>query len=109
MSVLLSAVTFNPAMASRQSGPVQGFVQGEVMSPDKSCSAGAICASSTLPVNRNGCFVNNFWNNNEGGTPLTIDVTQTGGNGSKVYVYWVNATNKSIGIKSMAEAKYYCP
>ncbi len=107
MSVLLSAITFNPAMAPRQSGFVEGYIRANVISPDKSCAPGAICASTTF--NKNGCYFNNFWNSSEGGTPLTIDVTQTGSNGSKVYIYWVNATNTAIGIKSMASAKYYCP
>ena len=68
-----------------------------------------IGADQTLPVKRNGCLVNNFWNSSKGGTPLTIDVTETGKNGSKVYVYWVNATNATIKITSMASANYYYP
>jgi hypothetical protein len=107
-SFLLAAVTFNPAMAPRVA-TVEGSVQAPAVSPDKVCKPGDICASTRLPVNRNGCFVNNFWNNNNGGTPLTIDVTQTGGTGSPVYLYWVNATNKNITITGNAQAKYYCP
>ena len=111
MSLLLSAVTFNPALAPRVgTAPAEGFVQANVISPDKVCKPGAICAKAPLPINRNGCFVNNFWNTTKGGgTPLTIDVTQTGSNGSPVYVYWVNATNTGITITGNAQAKYYCP
>lgn len=110
MSLLLAAVTFNPAMAPRAGiAPAEGSVQANVISPDKTCKPGDICASAHLPVNRNGCYVNNFWNGSVGGTPLTIDVTQTGPNGSTVYIYWVNATNKNIGITGNAMAKYYCP
>lgn len=111
MSLLLAAVTFNPAMAPRAGvAPAEGFVQARAISPDSTCKPGAICAKNRLPVNRNGCFVNNFWNGNVGGTPLTIDVTQTGGNGSAVYVYWVNATSLNITIAGgSAQAKYYCP
>jgi hypothetical protein len=109
LSLLLSAITLNPAMAPQMStGPTEGFISAPVISPDNSsCKPGAICASTTF--NRNGCFFNNFWNGSKGGTPLTINITQTGSNGSKVYVYWVNATNKTIGIKGNAQAKFYCP
>jgi hypothetical protein len=106
LSLLLSAVTFNPMLAPHQ-GAQSGTIYANVISPDKSCSPGAICASATF--NQNGCFFNNLWNSNKGGTPLTIDVTETGGNGKKVYIYWVNATSQSIGIKSQASANYYCP
>ena len=109
LSVLLSAITFNPAMASPGFGSLSGTVDASPDASDPMCKPGAICASARLPVNRNGCKVNNFWNNNKGGTPLTIDVTETGGNGSKVFVYWVNATNKIITITGMASANYYCP
>ena len=109
MSVFLSAITFNPGLAGREPGhPSEGIIQGQFISPDATnCKPGAICASATF--NTNGCFFNNFWNGSKGGTPLTIDVTQTGGNGSKVYVYWINATSKTIGINGSAQAKYYCP
>jgi len=109
LSLLLSAVTFNPAMMPHQTtGPTEGYIVARSISPDATCKPGQICASYTF--NRNGCFFNNFWNKTNGGTPLTIDVTQTGGNGSKVYVYWINATNNNIGISgSGASAKYYCP
>ncbi len=108
MSVLLSAIAFNPAMAPRPA--MAGYVQAEAISPDKTCAPGAICAKVSMPNPRNGCFFNNFWNNSKGGTPLTIDVTETGGNGSPVYVYWINATSTtSISIKDKAYAKNYCP
>jgi hypothetical protein len=109
LSVLLSAITFNP-MAAPGMQPLSGVVEANPIQPDAMCKPGAICASAPLPVKRNGCFVNNFWNSSKGGTPLTIDVTETGKkNGSKVYVYWVNATNTTIKITSMASANYYCP
>jgi hypothetical protein len=99
----------NPAMAPRPAiaGPTEGFLQAAAISPDKTCKPGDICASTTFK--KNGCFFNNFWNKSNGGTPLAIDVTQTGSNGSNVYVYWVNNTNKTISIAGSAMAKYYCP
>jgi hypothetical protein len=107
MSVLLSVITLSPAMAPRAAmGPTEGFIRANAISPDATCQPGAICASATFT--RNGCFFNNFWNSSEGGTPLTLDITQTGSNGSKVYVYWVNATSTAISIKKQAAAKYYC-
>jgi hypothetical protein len=107
MSLLLSVITLAPAMASPlAAGHIEGYITADAIAPDKVCKPGDICASTTF--SRNGCLFNNFWNNSNGGTPLTIDVTQTGGNGSKVYVYWVNATNKNIGITGKASAKYYC-
>jgi hypothetical protein len=115
LSVLLSAITFNPAMAAPSmatlSGSVEAYPIGADATPGKSfaCKSGAICASARLPVNRNGCHVNNFWNSAKGGTPLTIDITETGGNGSKVFVYWVNATSATITIKDRASANFYCP
>jgi hypothetical protein len=110
LSVLLSAVTFAPAVGSHQGAPLEGYVTARAIGADATCKPGEICASATLPVNRNGCYVNNFWNKTNGGTPLTIDVTQTGSNGSTVYIYWVNATSKNISIAgSGAMAKYYCP
>jgi hypothetical protein len=108
LSLLLSVITLNPMMAPRTATrPAEGFIQASVISPDKVCKPGGICASNTF--NRNGCFFNNFMNSSNGGTPLAIDVTQTGANGSKVYVYWVNNTNKNIAIAGSATAKYYCP
>jgi hypothetical protein len=110
LSVLISVITLSPAMAPHPNGTVEGDIVARPLSADATCKPGDICASANLPVNRNGCFVNNFWNKTNGGTPLTIDVTQTGPNGSKVYIYWVNATNKNIGIAGKgAMAKYYCP
>jgi hypothetical protein len=110
ISVLLSAITFNPALAPNASmGSVSGTVQADVISPDSTCKPGAICAKTVMTNPRNGCFFNNFWNNNKGGTPLTVDVTETGSNGSPVYIYWVNATSLNIGIKGTANANFYCP
>jgi hypothetical protein len=109
MSLLLSVITLNPAMARPSaSGFTEGFVQASPISPDSTCKPGDICASSKT-FSRNGCFFNNFWNNSNGGTPLAIDITQTGANGSPVYIYWVNNTNKNIVITGKATVKYYCP
>lgn len=109
MPLLLAAVTFNPAIAPRATiTPSEGYVQANAISPDKICKPGAICAKGSMSNPRNGCFFNNFWNSNTGGTPLTIDVTQTGANGSPVYVYWVNSTSLNIAITGMATAKFYC-
>jgi hypothetical protein len=106
MSLLLAAVTFNPAMVQRPAFANEGTIYAKTITPDKSCKAGDICASAKF--NRNGCFFNNFWNGSTGGTPLTIDVTQTGPQGSVVYIYWVNTTNKTLTITGQAVAKYYC-
>jgi hypothetical protein len=109
-SILLSAITFNPAMApSAEFGSIQGTLQADVISPDSTCKPGAICAKKSMPSPRNGCFFNNFYNSSTGGTPLTVNVTETGSNGSPVYIYWVNATNLSISIKGKASANFYCP
>ena len=108
LSVLLSAITFEPAM--QQHAPMMGARTGVIQSdmmPDSSCKPGAICASSKTTLGK-GCFFNNYWKkNNTGGTPLTIDVTETGS--STTWVYWVNATNQTIGITGKASANYYCP
>jgi hypothetical protein len=116
MSVLLSAITLNPAMAPPQFARAgiarAGIVQGDVISPDKVCKPGDICAKGTMPKPyENGCFFNNFWNanNGNGGTPLTVDVTESGKNGKPVYIYWVNATNLNISLKNGAKANFYCP
>lgn len=110
MSVLLSAITLNPAMEPPRIGPTSGMVEGAVISPDKACKPGDICAKGTMPKPyQNGCFFNNFWNANHGGTPLTVNVTESGKNGKPVYVYWVNATNLTISIKGTAQANFYCP
>jgi hypothetical protein len=107
MSLLLSVITLNPAMTPPSAtGHVEGYITANSISPDSTCKPGGICAS--YKFNRNGCFFNNFWNNSTGGTPLAIDITQTGGNGSTVWVYWVNNTNKNIIITGKATAKYYC-
>ncbi|HZV77840.1 MAG TPA: hypothetical protein VFF63_08800 [Candidatus Babeliales bacterium] len=108
ISVLLSAITLNPALQPPGTA-TQGYVRANVISPDLTCKPGAICATGKLPVNRNGCFVDNYYNGSVGGTPLTINVTETGPNGSTVYLYWVNATSTTISIKSSAYGKYYCP
>jgi hypothetical protein len=109
MSLLLSAITFNPAMMPASNmGSVSGTIQADVISPDATCKAGAICAKATLTGKHNGCFFNNFYNGSTGGTPLTMDVTESGANGSPVYVYWVNATSINITIKNKASAKFYC-
>jgi hypothetical protein len=107
MSLLLSAITLNPAMAPPSTtGHVEGYITANAISPNTACKPGDICAS--FKFNHNGCFFNNFWNSSNGGTPLAIDVTQTGANGSAVWVYWVNNTNKNITITGKATAKYYC-
>lgn len=107
ISLILAALTFSPAIAPRPSGVTEGFLSARAISPDATCDSGHICASTTFHTN--GCYFNNFWNGSVGGTPLTIDVTQTGSNGSPVYIYWVNSTNKTLKIISMAKVKYYCP
>jgi hypothetical protein len=108
VSLLLSVITLNPAMTPPLAmGASNGYVQASPISPDSTCKPGAICASHKF--NRNGCFFNNVWNNKYGGTPLAIDVTQTDGNGSTVWIYWVNNTNKNISIIGSATVKYYCP
>jgi hypothetical protein len=95
-------------MAPRaQMAATEGTIAARPISPDATCKPGDICASQT--VHQNGCFYSNFWNKNNGGTPLTIDVTQTGGSGSNTYIYWVNSTNKTISITGQAMAKFVCP
>jgi hypothetical protein len=108
ISLLLAALVFGPAIAPRPAtGLTEGYIQAQPLASDTTCKPGHICASYTF--NRNGCFFNNYYNGVSGGTPLAIDVTQTGPGGSKTYVYWVNNTDKNIGILGMAKAKYYCP
>jgi len=108
MSLLLSVITLNPAMTPPSAmGASEGYIAANAISPDKSCKPGDICAS--YKFNRNGCFFNNLWNNSYGGTPLAIDISETGSNGSRVWVYWVNNTNKTIAITNKASANYYCP
>lgn len=107
-SLLLSVITLAPAMGPHPTFVREGMISAGAISPDKVCKPGDICASSTLKGMYNGCLFNNFWNSKSGGTPLTIDVTETGASGKKVYVYWVNATNTNITITGEAQAKYYC-
>jgi hypothetical protein len=111
MSVLLSVIAFNPALPARElSGSISGTIHADVVSPDTACKPGAICAMTKMKNPRNGCYFNNVSNTaSGGGTPLTIDVTETGSNGSPVYVYWVNATGLNIKITGTANANFYCP
>ena len=104
--MLLSAITFAP-MASHgtNAAPAEGILTSQPLAK-ATCAPGDICATQKL--NRNGCFFNNYYNGTVGGTPLAIDVTQTGPQGSPTYIYWVNNTNKNIVIKSYAYVKYYC-
>ncbi len=106
ISLLLSVVTFNPAMLQHQGHITsQGVISGTVTPNAKtSCQPGDICASTT--VKGQGCLYVNYMNGSNGGTPLTIDVTET--NTNKTYVYWVNAYNKPITIKGNAKANFYC-
>jgi hypothetical protein len=112
-SLLLSVVTLAPAAPPpRPMGMREGMISAGPISPDKVCQTGDICASTKF--NQNGCLFVNYYGpvsggGTQGGTPLTLDVTQTGGNGKPVYIYWVNATNTSIKITGAAQAKYYCP
>jgi hypothetical protein len=109
LSVLLSAVTFAPAM--QQHAPIvgvrTGVIQSDIM-PDSTCKPGAICASKTTSYGK-GCYFNNYYvKGSKGGTPLTIDVTET--NSKTTYVYWVNTTNQNIGLSGKgAYANFYCP
>jgi len=106
MSLLLAALSFNPAMPAR-TVPTEGYIQGALVDGQTTCKPGHICASATTTLH--GCFVNNFYNGTQGGSPLTIDVTQTGGSGTKTYIYWINTYYKNIVISGNAQAKYYCP
>jgi len=108
MSLLLAVISLNPAFAPRPAvGFTQGYIEAQPLA-NTACKPGAICAS--FKFNRNGCFFNNFWQKGvKGGTPLAIDVTQTGSNGSPVYVYWINNTNTNIVITGKANAKFFCP
>jgi hypothetical protein len=106
ISLLLSVVTFNPAMLPHQGTVVsRGVITGNV-APDAqtSCQPGDICASTTVKFSQ--CFYVNYIDSNNGGTPLTIDVTET--NSKKTYVYWINTYYKPITIKGKAKANYYC-
>jgi hypothetical protein len=108
LSVLLSAATFMPATAPHGDAMARtGTIFASAISPDSSCKPGAICASAKKAVGK-GCFFNNYYKKGQyGGTPLAVNVTETGS--STDYVYWVNDTNLTIGITKMASANYYCP
>lgn len=107
MSLLLSVITLNPAMAPGPAmGASEGYIQGDVLPGETNCQPGHICASKKTTLH--GCFLVNFYNGTNGGTPLTIDVTQTGGPGTTTWVYWINTYYKTIAIKGSATAKYYC-
>jgi hypothetical protein len=107
-SLLLSVITLNPAMAPPSAtGYITGYITADAISPDSVCKPGDICASTK--IKRNGCFFNNLWNSSYGGTPLAVNVSETGSNGSTVWVYWVNNTNKNISITNKASANFYCP
>jgi hypothetical protein len=109
-SLILAALTFNPALAPRSDlGFTAGTIQADSISPDFTCKPGAICAKTRMPNPRNGCFFNNFYNGSEGGSPLTVNVTESGSNHSAVFIYWVNATNMTLTIKDKATVNYYCP
>ena len=107
MSVLLSAITFAPAMQPRAPMAARtGTIQSDIL-PDTMCKPGKICASKTTQYGK-GCFFNNVYiKGSKGGTPLAIDVTET--NSKTTYVYWVNNTDQNIGITGYAYANYYCP
>ena len=108
MSLLLSVITLNPAMARRRR-----VSRMDTFKPAQSLRTALASPAPSVPhlqnFNRNGCFFNNFWNNSNGGTPLAIDITETGSNGSPVYIYWVNNTNTNIMITGKATANFYCP
>jgi hypothetical protein len=107
MSFLLAALTLNPAVAIHPSiGATEGYIEAEPMGVTN-CKPGAICAFKKTTLH--GCFINNVWNNSKGGTPLAIDVSETGGSGTTTWVYWVNNTNKTLGITGKATAHFYCP
>jgi hypothetical protein len=109
-SLLLSVITLAPAIAPHPTFVREGMISAGPISPDKVCQPGSICASTTF--NTNGCLFINFYGTvngkTQGGTPLTIDVTQTGANGKKVYVYWINTLSTNLTIYGSAQAKYYC-
>lgn len=96
-SLVLAVVTFNPAFPPHQT-PNEEMVGARTVSPDGTCKPGVVCAMITVTGQHNNCFFNNVDNGVKGGTPLTIDVTLTGPQGSPVYVYWVNATSTNITI-----------
>jgi hypothetical protein len=107
-SLLLSVVSFTPAFAPHPAAAsyVEGFVQ--TRAGETTCQPGHICA--TLQTTKlHGCYVVNFANGSNGGTPLTVDVTQSGAAGSTTTVYWINNYYKNVQINGLATAKYYCP
>ncbi|MGA8576460.1 MAG: hypothetical protein WB609_12360 [Candidatus Cybelea sp.] len=108
LSVLLSAATFMPAMTPHGYATARtGTIFANAISPDKSCKPGDICASKKTTLGK-GCFFNNLYKKGSyGGTPLAVNVTETGS--STTYVYWVNNTNTTLGITGNASANYYCP
>ena len=107
-SLLLSVVSFTPAFASHPASAryAEGFAQTNAS--ETTCHPGHICA--TLQTTKlHGCFVVNFANGTNGGTPLAVDVTQTGAAGTTTTLYWINNSNKDVQINGLATAKYYCP
>ena len=110
LSVLLSAITFNPAMASPGMTPLSGVVEATPTQPTQCANPARSAPRQGFPSTATAVTsITSGKNNIKGGTPLTIDVTETGGNGSKVFIYWVNATITTITITGMASANYYCP
>ncbi|MGC1381655.1 MAG: hypothetical protein WA814_11610 [Candidatus Baltobacteraceae bacterium] len=108
MSLLLAALTLNPAvMPHAGTGATEGYIEAEPTGKVTNCKPGAICAFKKTTLH--GCFVNNVWNSSKGGTPLAIDISETGGAGSTTWVYWVNNTNQTLGITGNATAHFYCP
>lgn len=97
-----------PAMAPHDFAVARtGTIYGSPISPDSSCKPGKICASAKKAVGK-GCYFNNYYKKNVvGGTPLAVNVSETGS--STDFVYWVNDTDLTIGITKMASANYYCP
>lgn len=107
-SLLLSVVSFTPGFA--QHPAAHNYVEGFVQTPasETTCHPNHICA--TLQTTKlHGCFVVNFANSGNGGTPLAIDVTQSGAAGTTTTIYWINNYNKDVQIAGQATAKYYCP
>lgn len=107
LSLLLSVVTLNPAVAPpMHAGFTTGVIQADRFSPDKVCKPGDICGSKKTSLK--GCFFNNLWKNGSyGATPLTVDVTETPG--KTTWVYWVNTTNTNLTVMGAPSANYYCP
>jgi hypothetical protein len=107
-SLLLSVVSFAPAFAPHPAAAsyVEGFVRTQAS--ETTCHPGHICAS-VQTTKLHGCYVVNFANNSNGGTPLAIDVTESGAYGTTTTVYWINNYNKDVQINGQATAKYYCP